>query len=99
MRLLLSPLSAAPLLPAAALSSAVDQLLKAYSSRDVEQFLKLIDPDEILILGTDLSEVADFAGEGAPAPRVGLQALGQRGIRRAQIHLVRTGDRPSSVRL
>ncbi len=41
------------------LSAAVDQLLKAYSSKSVDQFLALTDPSEILILGTDISEIAD----------------------------------------
>lgn len=45
--------------PTASLSQAVDQLLKAYSSKNIDQFMDLTDPTEILVLGTDISEVAD----------------------------------------
>lgn len=49
--------------PDASLSVAVDQLLKAYSSKNADQFLALTDPAELLILGTDVSELADSPAE------------------------------------
>ena len=89
--------TASPPEQTAALTHAVDQLLKAYSSKNPDEFLALTDPDEILVLGTDISEVADSKAEVRELIAADFKLWGSAEFGQRAFTSIRASDHLSSV--
>lgn len=90
------PLKAAPE-PTASLAQAVDQLLKAYSSKNIDQFMDLTDPTEILVLGTDISEVADAPAKVRQLLEADFKLWGSAEFGERKFTAIRVSDNLASV--
>src|SRR5437870_37195 len=89
--------SAATSDPNTLLSQAVDQLLKAYSSKSVDQFLDLTDPHEILVLGTDISEIADTRSKARQLIEADFKLWGSAEFGQRSFTSIRASDHLSSI--
>lgn len=83
--------------PNTSLSQAVDQLLKAYSSKSIDQFLNLTDPQEILILGTDISEIADSRSKARQLIEADFKLWGSAEFGQRTFTSIRASDHLASV--